>query len=124
MGVVDRDQERPGQGERANGLQCRGGDGTLVGWPIVFAADQERELERSPLRRRQGRQDEPEIRLEQVGERRVGQPNLAAAGTTSDDPEPGGAGLRDRGFPERRLADAGLSLDEQSGGQGSDVSEE
>ena len=114
MRIVNRDQERPRRCERPDRLEhgCR--HGALVGRPIVIATDKERQFERSPLRWREGRQDEIEILLKQVRERRVGQPDLAAGGPALDDPEPGRRGGGDGRLPDRGLADARLSLDEQS----------
>jgi len=54
--IVDRDDERPGNGQAAQRRQEAGGDSTLINAPIARIRKQDRHLERTPLRLGQLRQ--------------------------------------------------------------------
>lgn len=111
--VVDREEHRPNTSHGPDDADRRDRDRARLG-PLVALAPEEGDLERSPLRSRELGEDGVVEAVEEVdepGERQVGVARRGAGG--EDAPRPPSC-RGDGRLEERRLADPGLSLEEQT----------
>ena len=99
--VVDRDQERPAIGQRAQDVEKTERDRPQLGWPTGRLGAQDRDLERSPLRSVQV----PELRavdpVEKIDEPGECQPRRRSVRTRREHPDPAPTRSGDTGLPER-----------------------
>ena len=115
--VVDRQQDRAVLPCRdADRLESTPGDRGLVGRPVTRVLDAERDGEGASLRRRQSGFDRRECVRQQVDEARVRQARLGLGGHGRQHKDAVVAEVRDRFRPDRRLAEAGVALEEERGG--------
>jgi hypothetical protein len=77
------------------------------------AVDEERDLERPPLRKREAGQHLVQHVLEQVAEPDVREALLRLGGPRLEDAEPHGPGMLDAVEPDRRLPDPGAALEHE-----------
>jgi hypothetical protein len=112
LDIVDRDDHRGGGGQGAQDAQRRDRHRSLVRWRTLGLCPQERGIQRPPLRRREIRQ----LEVEQVTERRIGQPGLRFGGAAGKHPMTPCPRERHTRAPQCRLADPGRSLKEQGRG--------
>ena len=80
---------------------------------LVRFRDQECDLERPPPGRRKRRQHIVEAAFEQITQNCVREPTLGLRGSRRKHAHPARARILDPGEPERRLADAGLTLEHE-----------
>ena len=111
---IASDERRVG-GERRQDADQPGRRRPRIGRFVRLGA-QQGNRKRPLLRRGQGRARLVERLAEQVGERNVGELRLALRRTDLEHPVGPVLGSPDRLQPERRLANAGLALDQQSEG--------
>jgi hypothetical protein len=114
--VVDRDDHRRRAGERAQQVEQPERDRVRLGRRTGGHGPQQRDLERQPLRRRQCGERLLLDPVDQVDERGEGELRLRAARTGREYPAPTCPRGRDRRLPQRRLADAGVALENEDGG--------
>ena len=113
--VIHRhDHASPG-GEVAQRPEHRHRDRSLVRHLPVRVRHEQRDLQRAPLGRRQIRDRVLELGLEQISECGVRQRSLGLGGTRLEHAEAALARRLDRSPPQRRLADARLTLEQQRG---------
>ena len=115
--VVDGDHHRLLARERADRVQRTRRDRPLIWRRTPVILEQQRHLERPALGRWQCREDRFEDRLEEVGQRPVRQLDLGAGRPAGEDAVARDLRGLDAGSPQRRLADAGLALEHEAGGQ-------
>jgi len=111
--VVNGQQERSASRKRAERRQRRHADRPLVDLVLrrVTVVAQQRHLEDASLRSRQRRQGIVDDQIEQVSERREGQPGFRARRRARQYPPPArGRGL-ERPAPQRGLPDPRLALE-------------
>jgi hypothetical protein len=77
---------------------------------------QERELQRAPPRRRQRGQHVVDRAFEEIAERDVREVMLGLGGPGDENLQPLGTRVLNAREPQRRLPDAGLSLEDERGG--------
>ena len=112
LGVVDRDHQRPLCGEPAEDRGRPRGDGPRVDYGVVGLGPQEREIEGAALGRRQVGDRVVEV-AQEVGETAERQTGLGLRGSGREQTGAAVEGDRDRGVPERGLADPLRPLDDQ-----------
>ena len=112
--VVDGDDERRGACHGAQRGEGGERDGLLIR-RRAGVGDEQRRLERAPLRVREVLQHLG-VGAEQVAERRVREARLRLGGTCGDRPHARCLRTSDRRLPQRRLADARLAGDQQRAG--------
>jgi hypothetical protein len=111
LGIVDRDEQRAATGERAEDVQEGKPDRPLV-WRLPFRlGEEERRLERPPLRRGNSGQRVLECAGEEVAERGEGELHLRAGGPAGKRPLPTRPGAGKARLPEHRLPDSHLALE-------------
>ena len=111
--VVDADDHRSRAGEQAKDGEKGSRDDPLLRRCSFRIGTKECDVERAQLRGRELLQDIVADRSEEVSESDERQPRLRRAGTTRENSHPVLLGLPHRVQPERRLADAGLTLDDE-----------
>ena len=109
LDVVDREAEGTVGREQPQRSEERGGHCAVVGVDGRLA-EQQRGLERTPLDRRQLRQDVVGSGAEQVGEPCERKPGLGLRGARGQEAVAAGGGRVDAGQPEGRLADPRFAL--------------
>ena len=111
--VVDRDEQRPLLDEDPDDREQRRCEQPRLRRRPVRLADQERDLERTPLDRHELRQRLVQHRREQVADGREGRSQLGMGRARRENPEPRSRARRDALLPERRLADPRVALEQQ-----------
>jgi hypothetical protein len=112
LDIVDRDDHRSGRGQCAQDAQRRERHRPLVRWSTLELCSEERGIQRALLRRREIR----ELEVEQIAERRIGEPRLRFGRAAGEHPMTSCPRERHTRAPQCRLADPGRSLQEQGRG--------
>ncbi len=110
--VVHGHEHRALIGKEAQAVEDGQPDGPPLGRGSIRVLEQERDLERAAPWRREPRQHVRERRREQVAERGKGELDLGARRAAGQDARIGGG---DSCFPDGRLADPRLALDDDRG---------
>ena len=114
--VVDRDHQRLTVGQSAQDVEQAERDRPQLGWRADRIGTQNGNLERPPLRARQGIELLASDLVEEVDERRKREPRVGAARPRAEHMRPGRTRRDDPGFPERGLAEPGpADQDERPG---------
>ena len=124
LDVVHRDHERGGLRQRPQRAQERDRHRAVVRRLALRVLEQQGDLERAALRRRQLRERVGEHGLEQVGERREGEPRLRSRRRRPQNPVAERRRQLEPRSPEDRLPDARLTLDEEGAREPVDGGEE
>ena len=113
LGVVHRDHEGTVGREPAERVEHRHADGVRIGHRALVVAEQESARERPSLRRRERREGVVEHRVQEVAEAGERERDLPLGGPRAQHEEPALARILDPRLPERRLAHAGLPLEDE-----------
>jgi len=111
--VVDPDDHRGGLRERPDHAEEGDRDRSLVRWLGPGLGAQQGHVKRPPLRARQPGERRLGHRFEQIPEGGEAERRLRLDRAAGEHLPPTPAGLVETGRPQRRLADAGLALDQQ-----------
>jgi hypothetical protein len=113
LDVVDGEKHGCCPGEVAQAISERGRHGPLVGRRAIRLLEQQRDLECSSLRRREVRQQRRDVVVEQIGQARERQLDLATTRVRRKNADAPFPCALDALLPQPRLADAGLAFEEE-----------
>src|ERR1700674_765809 len=113
--IVDGDQGRARRRQRSQAGEKGECDGSRIERALLATSEQS-DVEGVTLRGRQGWQYLVQDAGKKIRQRGVGPLRLDLSRTAREHPEPRGYGLLERPCPDGRLADAGLSLQEERAG--------
>ena len=113
--IVDRHEQRPVFGEHLQRAAGCDPERARIDPIVGRLLEEERDLERAPPRSGKRGQDVVENVLEQIAEAQVREPALGLRRPRREDAHPPRVGVLDAGKPERRLPDAGLTLEHEPG---------
>jgi hypothetical protein len=111
--IIDPDEHRGGHGEGPEHAKEGDRDRSLIGRLRPRLGAQQGHVQCPPLRGRQCAEHRRRHRFEQVPERGEAQRGLRLDRAAGEHVPAAVAGLADPGRPQRRLADAGLALEQQ-----------